>query len=79
MLDSIIVGITKVRWVSAAGTLEGRVKRIDHAKNAAGEWIEWMMIEDIVRTDTQWGAPVASSSRIAATKSNIAMLKMEEV
>ena len=39
MLDSIIVGITKVRWVSAAGTLEGRVKRIDHAKNADGEWI----------------------------------------
>ena len=41
MLDSIIVGITKVRWVSAAGTLEGRVKRIDHAKNAAGESVSY--------------------------------------
>ena len=79
MLDSVIVGITKVRWVSAAGTLEGRVKRIDHAKNAAGEWIEWMMIDNVKRTDTRWGRPVASSSRLAVTKSNIAMLKMEAV
>ena len=68
MLDSVIVGITKVRWVSAAGVLTGTVKSIDIAKNAAGEFIEWINIE------TDRGV-----SRLALTPSNIAMLKMEAV
>ena len=37
----VITGLTRVRWSSAMGILEGTVKRVDTAKNAAGDWIEW--------------------------------------
>ena len=43
----IITGLDRVRWQSAIGTLEGTVKRIDNAKNAAGDWIEWYIIGDV--------------------------------
>ena len=35
----IITGLTRVRWSSAMGPLMGTVKRVDTAKNAAGNWI----------------------------------------
>ena len=44
----VITGLTRVRWHSAAGILEGTVKRVDTAKNAAGDWIEWLVIGDMV-------------------------------
>jgi len=40
----------RVRWHSAAGILEGTVKRVDTAKNAAGDWIEWFVIGDMIHT-----------------------------
>ena len=44
----VITGLTRVRWHSAMGILEGTVKRVDTAKNAAGDWIEWLVIGDMV-------------------------------
>ena len=44
----IITGLTRVRWSSAMGPLMGTVKRVDTAKNAAGNWIEWLVIGDMV-------------------------------
>ena len=44
----VITGLTRVRWSSAMGVLEGTVKRVDTAKNAAGDWIEWLVIGDMV-------------------------------
>ena len=43
----VITGLTRVRWSSAMGNLEGTVKRVDTAKNAAGDWIEWLVIGDM--------------------------------
>ena len=37
----------RVRWSSAMGVLEGNVKRVDIDKNAAGDWIEWLVIDDM--------------------------------
>ena len=37
----------RVRWSSAMGVLEGTVKRVDTAKNAAGDLIEWLVIGDM--------------------------------
>ena len=37
----------RVRWSSAMGVLEGNVKRVDIDKNAAGDWIEWLVIGDM--------------------------------
>ena len=34
----------RVRWSSAMGVLEGTVKRVDIDKNAAGDWIVWLVI-----------------------------------
>ena len=44
----VITGLPRVRWSSAMGVLEGTVKRVDTAKNAAGDWIEWLVIGDMV-------------------------------
>ena len=44
----VITGLTRVRWSSAMGVLEGTVKRVDTAKNAAGDWIEWLVSGDMV-------------------------------
>lgn len=72
----IVAGLSRVRWHSASGHLEGRVVRIDNARNAAGKWIEWLIIGDVVRSD---GRPYALredyTSRIPTTA--MAMLKME--
>ena len=46
----VITGLTRVRWSSAMGILEGTVKRVDTAKNAAGDWIEWLVIGDMIHT-----------------------------
>ena len=40
----------RVRWHSAAGILEGTVKRVDIDKNRAGDWIEWFVIGDMIHT-----------------------------
>ena len=39
---------SKIRWVSAAGTLEGTIRNIKLDLNAAGETIPWMTICDVV-------------------------------
>ena len=72
----IVAGLPRVRWHSASGHLEGRVVRIDNAKNAAGKWIEWLIIGGVVRSD---GRPYSIredyTTRIPTTA--MAMLKME--
>ena len=40
----------RVRWSSAMGVLEGTIKRVDTDKNAAGDWIEWFVIGDMIHT-----------------------------
>lgn len=44
MKFKVIVGISEVRWNSAAGILEGLVERVDHGLNAAGDIIPWLII-----------------------------------
>ena len=41
---TVLIG-DRVRWNSAAGTLRGEVIRIDRAKNAAGDMIDWIHVE----------------------------------
>ena len=40
----------RVRWHSAMGVLEGTIKRVYTGKNAAGDWIEWFIIGDMIHT-----------------------------
>ena len=40
----------RVRWHSAMGVLEGTIKRVYTGKNAAGDWIEWFVIGDMIHT-----------------------------
>ena len=75
----IITGLDRVRWNSAAGILEGTVKAIDNAKNAAGDWIEWYIIGDITKDGSRYAAREDYTSRLAATKSCLSMLKLEVV
>ena len=44
----IVAGVDRVRWSSAAGILEGTVKRVDIDKNRAGDLIEWLVIGDMI-------------------------------
>jgi len=70
-IDMIKSG-NKVRWVSAAGTLEGTVKSIKEGKNAAGDMIPWVTIS--YSTDMN---PRGCTARFAATDSNLKMMKLE--
>jgi len=74
----IVAGVDRVRWHSAAGILEGTVKRVDVAKNAAGDYIDWLMIGDITSVAD---GPMREgyTCRLAATKSHLSMLKLEVV
>ena len=64
----VITGLTRVRWHSAAGTLEGTVKRIDTAKNAAGDWIDWFIIDvDNLRIEHTSRIPVTSFASLKLT------------
>ena len=65
--NGLVTGITRVRWSSAAGILEGLVERFDYARNAAGDMIPFVWIK---RVD-------GHTTRLAYTKANMAMLKME--
>ena len=69
----------RVRWHSAAGTLDGTVKRIDNAKNARGDYIDWLIIGDITKDGSRYAAREDYTSRLAATKSCLSMLKLEVV
>ena len=40
----------RVRWHSAMGVIEGTIKRVYTGKNAAGDWIEWFVIGDMIHT-----------------------------
>ena len=82
----IIAGVDRVRWHSAAGILEGTVKRVDVAKNAAGVYIDWLIIGDITYVEhnsckdgSRYAAREDYTSRLAATKSCLSMLKLEVV
>jgi hypothetical protein len=64
----VITGLTRVRWHSAAGILEGTVKRIDTAKNAAGDWIDWFIIDvDNTRRGHTTRIPVTSFPSLKLT------------
>ena len=76
----VITGLTRVRWSSAMGVLEGTVKRVDTAKNAAGDWIEWLVIGDMVQTST--GTLIRSGSEDYTTRLPATMwasLKLEVI
>ena len=66
----------RVRWHSAAGILEGTVKRIDTAKNAAGDWIDWFII-DIDNTRRELTAASTQTTRIPVT--SFASLKLKAI
>ena len=73
----IIAGVDRVRWHSVDGILEGTVKRVDVAKNAAGDYIDWLIIGDITKDGSRYAAREDYTSRLAATKSCLSMLKLE--
>ena len=73
----VITGLTRVRWHSAAGILEGTVERIDTAKNAAGDWIEWFIIGDMIHTLNPDRFRKDHTTRIPATM--LAALKVEVI
>ena len=68
----IISGLSRIRWSSAAGVLEGTVQSVNYAKNAAGEMIPWMTIG--VDLDP---FPDGYTVRLALTRANLAPLKAE--
>ena len=63
----VITGLTRVRWSSAMGVLEGTVKRVDTAKNAAGDWIEWLVISDMVHEKNPKRFSKDHTTRLPAT------------
>ena len=63
----VITGLTRVRWHSAMGVLEGTVKRVDTAKNAAGDWIEWLVIGDMIHTKNPDRFSKDRTTRLPAT------------
>ena len=63
----VITGLTRVRWSSAMGILEGTVKRIDTAKNAAGDWIEWLVIDNMVHERNKDRFSKDHTTRLPAT------------
>ena len=64
----IITGLDRVRWQSAIGTLEGTGKRIDNAKYAAGDWIDWVIIDvDDTRREYTTCIPVTSFPSLKLT------------
>ena len=73
----VITGLTRVRWSSAMGVLEGTVKRVDTAKNAAGDWIEWLVIGDMIHTVNPDRFSKDRTTRIPATM--LAALKVEVI
>ena len=83
----IIAGLSRIRWASAAGILNGTVKSVDYGKNAAGDMIPWMVIGDIVchecnsLTHESHEKPYSMNkdytTRLALTRTNLARLKAE--
>ena len=71
--DTIEVG-TNVRWVSAAGTLEGTVKSIKLGRNAAGDMIPWVLIEG-----PNFGIRKPLKTRLAATQHNLTMMRVRVI
>tara|TARA_B000000532_G_scaffold220170_1_gene194455 strand:+ start:874 stop:1110 length:237 start_codon:yes stop_codon:yes gene_type:complete len=67
----------RVRWHSAAGILEGTVKRVDIDKNRAGDWIEWFVIGDMIHTLNPKRFSKDRTTRIPATM--LAALKVEVI
>ena len=72
----IVAGLSRVRWHAVGGHLEGRVVRIDIAKNAAGKWIEWLIIDNVERSN---GRPYSlrEDDKVRIPTTAMAMLKME--
>ena len=71
----IIAGLSRIRWSSAAGVLEGTVQSVYYAKNAAGDMIPWMNIWVGVEESDRY-AP-GYMVRLALTRANLAPLKAE--
>ena len=67
----------QVKWHSAAGHLTGAIKSIKPAMNAAGYLIDWIVIERHVIS--RMGRPMMHTTRLAYTKNNMAMMKVEAI
>lgn len=59
----------RITWVSAAGKLNGTIKNIVLAKNAADKVVPWI---DIVYGDDR-------GARLCATDSNLKMMKVQHL
>ena len=73
----VITGLTRVRWHSAMGVLEGTVKRVDIDKNRAGDWIEWFVIGDMIHTLNPKRFSKDRTTRLPSTM--LAALKVEVI
>jgi len=58
----------KITWVSAAGKLNGTIKNIVLAENAAGKTVPWI--------DVLYGENNCHGVRLCATDSNLKMMKV---
>ena len=67
----------RVRWHSAMGVLEGTIKRVYTGKNAAGDWIEWFVIGDMIHTLNPNRFSKDRTTRLPSTM--LAALKMEVI
>ena len=67
----------RVRWHSAMGVLEGTIKRVYTGKNAAGDWIEWFVIGDMIHTLNPKRFSKDRTTRIPETM--LAALKVEVI
>ena len=67
----------RVRWSSAMGILEGTIKRVDTDKNAAGDWIEWFVIGDMIHERNEDRFSKDYTTRLPATM--LAALKLEVI
>ena len=71
--ENILIG-DRVRYESAAGTIRGIVTTIDHAKNAAGDVIDWIGVEYIYCRN---GKEKVCKTRLAETA--LAMMKFKVI
>lgn len=66
-MENLNIG-DQVKWVSAAGTLNGKIYNICLSKNAANQLVPWIDIQ----IDKQ-------KIRLCALESNLKMMKVEKV
>lgn len=67
-MENLKVGDT-VKWVSASGKLEGKILDISLAKNAAGDLVPWIIIQN--QNDYR--------TRLCGTVNALKMMKVQKI